>query len=747
MSRLLIVANRLPITVRPTETGVEVERSTGGLATGLLRPHAQGDGLWIGWSGAAPETLTPPQQEALDRELTAQRLVAVPLSTDQVNRYYEGFSNGVLWPLFHYLLDQVPLQVSGWDSYVEVNQRFADIVAEQYREDDLVWVHDYQLLLLPGLLRRRLPEARIGFFLHIPFPSEELFRTLPSRAQLLEGILGADLIGFHTPAYLRHFATALTDILGLTVDIDRVQLSGREVRLGVFPMGVDSATYDALAREPAVEAEAEALRGDGSVRMLVGVDRLDYTKGIPRRLLAYERMLQTHPELRERVRLVQVAVPSRTGVEAYQEYRSLVDELVGRINGTFGTARWVPVHHIFRALSLSDLVALYRAADVMVVTPLRDGMNLVAKEFVASRTDGDGVLVLSEFAGAAWELPEAVLVNPYDTDGTADGFYRALSMEPDERRARLAPLRHRVQAFDVHQWVASFLDQLEGVSRPAVRTVSPAAGEAALRAELTQALDRTDELLLLLDYDGTLVPFTATPELARPDAGLLTLLRALAERPDTEVHIVSGRSREALEQWMGTLPVWLHAEHGFWSRPRGARDWVPAAEVGGSWREPVLHILRDITARTPGSLIEVKAVAIAWHYRMADLETGARRANELRLHLNQLLSNQPVEILAGNRVLEIRPHGIHKGRIVPPLPPERLARTAVVAIGDDRTDEDLFVSLPPEAITVRVGPGPTRAHYRLESTGAVRGVLQLLVDSGARSGARTWPEPAPRSPR
>ena len=744
MSRLLIVANRLPITVRPTESGVEVERSTGGLATGLLRPHEQADGLWIGWSGAAPDSLSPAQQDALDRELTAQRLVGVPLSSDQVSRYYEGFSNGVLWPLFHYLLDQVPLQVSGWESYVEVNQRFADVVAAQYQKDDLVWVHDYQLLLLPGFLRRRLPEARIGFFLHIPFPSEELFRTLPARAQLLEGILGADLVGFHTPAYLRHFATALTDILGLTVDIDRVQLPGREVRLGVFPMGVDSATFDTLARDPAVEAEAEALRGDGSVRMLVGVDRLDYTKGIPRRLLAYERMLQSHPELRERVRLVQVAVPSRTGVEAYQEYRSLVDQLVGRINGAFGTARWVPVHYIFRALSPPDLVALYRAADVMVVTPLRDGMNLVSKEFVASRTDGDGVLVLSEFAGAAWELPEAVLVNPYDTDGTAEGFYRALSMEPDERRARLAPLRTRVQTFDVHQWVNTFLEQLEGVSRPAVRTVSPAAGEAALRAELIQLLDRTDELLLLLDYDGTLVPFTATPELARPDAGLLTLLRSLAQRSDTEVHIVSGRSREALEQWMGTLPVWLHAEHGFWSRPRGARDWVPAAEVGGSWREPVLHILRDITARTPGSLIEVKAVAIAWHYRMADLETGARRANELRLHLNQLLSNQPVEILAGNRVLEIRPHGIHKGRIVPPLPPERLARTAVVAIGDDRTDEDLFVSLPPEAITVRVGPGPTRAHYRLEGTGAVRGVLQLLAESAVHHGVRSAPEPASR---
>ena len=735
MSRLLIVANRLPVTVIPTSEGVEIERSTGGLATGLARPHEQSGGLWIGWSGAGDD-LTEAQQIELTRQLDAQRLVAVPLTSEQVTRYYEGYSNGVLWPLFHYLLDQVPLLASDWDVYVQANELFAEVVAQQYRPGDLVWVHDYQLLLVPGLLRRRLPEARIGFFLHIPFPSEELFRTLPARKQLLEGMLGADLVGFHTPTYLRHFATALTDILGLTVDIDRVQLPGRELRLGVFPMGIDADSFQRLAQDPAVEAEAEALRGDGSVRILVGVDRLDYTKGIPRRLLAFEKMLKSHPELRERVRLVQVAVPSRTGVEAYQEFRSLVDGLVGRINGAFGTPRWVPVHYIFRGLSAADLVAIYRAADVMLVTPLRDGMNLVAKEFIASRTDGDGVLVLSEFAGAAWELPEALQVNPYDTEASAEIFFRALTMDVDERRARLAPLRERVAAFDVHRWVSLFLEQLEKVSGPAVRTTSPAGGEAALREELNRALERNDELLLLLDYDGTLVPFTATPELARPDAELIHLLRALADRPDTEVHIVSGRSREALEQWVGSLPIWLHAEHGFWSRAPGQGEWTPAADIHGSWREPVVAILRDITARTPGSLIEVKAVAIAWHYRMADLETGARRANELRIHLNQLLSNQPVEILAGNRVLEIRPYGVHKGRIVPPMSPEREARTTMLAIGDDRTDEDLFTSLPPEAISARVGPGPTRARFRLDGTAAVRGVLRMLADAGVRAVSR-----------
>ena len=730
MSRLLIVANRLPVSVTLRDGEVEVERSAGGLATGLLRPHEQSGGLWIGWAGASGE-LTAEQQASLDEKLAAQRLVPVPLTQDQVTRYYEGYANGVLWPLFHYLLDQMPLHVPDWDAYVEANEHFARATAAHYQPGDLVWVHDYQLLLVPALLRRLLPEARIGFFLHIPFPSEELFRTLPSRARLLEGMLGADLIGFHTPTYLRHFATSLTDILGHTVDIDRVQLPGREVRLGVFPMGIDAASFRELAEDPAVEAEAQALRGDGSVRILVGVDRLDYTKGIPRRLLAYERMLEQHPELRGKVRLVQVAVPSRTGVEAYQEFRTLVDGLVGRINGAFGTPRWVPVHYIFRSISPSDLVALYRAADVMVVTPLRDGMNLVAKEFVASRTDGDGVLVLSEFAGASWELAEALQVNPYDSDGTAEVFYRALTMEPEERRARMAPLRTRVETFDVHRWVASFLEQLESLPCGGARTGSPVAGPEAARQELAQRLEDSDSLLLLLDYDGTLVPYTPTPELARPDASLVALLRNLSARPDTEVHVVSGRAREALEQWLGTLPIWLHAEHGFWSRAPGTREWIPAAEVGGTWREPVLALLRDATARTPGSLIEVKAVALAWHYRLADLETGARRANELRLHLSQLLSNQPVEILAGNRVLEIRPHGIHKGRIVPPLPPERLARTTVLAIGDDRTDEDLFGALPPEAISIRVGPGITKARFRLESVAAVRQLLQSLVESGA----------------
>ena len=727
MPRVLIVANRLPVTVQVTDAGVDVHKSSGGLATGLLRPHEQSGGLWIGWSGAS-DHLTEQQQAQLDQQLTSMRLVGVPLTDDQVTRYYEGFSNGVLWPLFHYLVDQMPLQVRDWEPYVEVNELFAAKVAEHYQPGDLIWVHDYQLLLLPELLRKRLPDARIGFFLHIPFPSEELFRTLPERERLLRGMLGADLIGFHTPAYLRHFAASLTQLLGLTVDIDRVTLSDREVRLGVFPMGIDAQSFAQLARDPEVQAEAENLRGHDEVKLLVGVDRLDYTKGIPRRLLAYERMLETHPDLRERVRLIQVAVPSRTGVEAYQEFRSLVEGLVGRINGNFGTPRWVPVHYIYRAMSERELVALYRAADVMLVTPLRDGMNLVAKEFVASRIDEDGVLVLSEFAGASWELAEAIQVNPYDVEATAESYYRALGMTPEERRARLAPLRTRVETYDVHHWAKTFLEQLETVTATAGSKRAPG-GAAAARQALLARLAQAEDLIALLDYDGTLVPYTATPELARPDRALRELLAGLAARPRTEVHVVSGRARETLEHWLGDLPIALHAEHGFWSRGADGSDWVPAAETGAAWREPALALLREVTSRTPGSLIETKSVALAWHYRMADQDSGPRRANELRLHLSQLLSNQPVEILAGNKVIEIRPYGIHKGRIIPPLPPERQATTTILAMGDDRTDEDLFVALPPPAVTIKVGPGATHARFRVDGVPAARALLQSLVEA------------------
>ena len=463
MSRVLIVSNRLPVTVTRVDGVLHARPSAGGLATGLRRHHERAGGLWIGWPGYADLLGGVPSAE-LARLLAPLRAVPVPLSADEITRYYEGIANGVLWPLFHYLIDQMPLRVEHWDAYESANARFADAIAEHHRPGDLVWVHDYQLMLVPALLRERVPDARIGFFLHIPFPSSEVFSALPQRAALLRGVLGADLVGFHTAAYARHFGRSVERTLGVVPDsLDhpaRVAHGGGTTRVGVFPMGVDAASLAARAAGAGVSAALAQLRPPDGKALLLGVDRLDYTKGIPRRLLAYEQLLARHPELRERVRLVQVAVPSREGVGAYQRIRRNVEGLVGRINGTFGTARWTPIHYLHRSVADAELLALYRAATVMLVTPVRDGMNLVAKEFVACRADEDGVLVLSEFVGAAAEMTDAVQVNPYDVDGSAEAYYRALTMPRAERRTRMRELRRRVITYDVHAWSSSFLAAL-----------------------------------------------------------------------------------------------------------------------------------------------------------------------------------------------------------------------------------------------------------------------------------------------
>ncbi len=726
MSRLLIVANRLPIAVSRVEGKIHVERSPGGLATGLSGPHSKSDALWIGWPGDVQD-LTDDEHAALERRLDELRAVPVWIPPDDLREFYEGFSNGALWPLFHHLLDQMPLRVQGWDAYERANRRFADEVCRHYNDGDLIWVHDYQLMLLPQMLRDRLPEARIGFFLHIPFPASELFRTIAHRERLLEGVLGADLVGFHTAGYMRSFASSLLRVLGIPSNVDRVYHDQREVRLGVFPMGVDTDKFAKLAESDEVQARVRELRGMDDCAMILGIDRLDYTKGIRRRLLAYEKFLYDHPEMHGRVRMTQVAVPSRTSVEAYQDFRSQVEASIGRINGAFSTPEWAPIHYLYRGVDEVELSALYRAADVILVTPVRDGMNLVAKEFVASRTDDGGVLVLSEFAGAASELAEAVMMNPFDVDRTSEIIHRALTLPADERLARMRALRRRVLSYDVHHWVRSYLESLEEAtdrSDPSAFAPTPPARLERLCDEMRSA----DDLLLVLGYDGTLVPFASAPELSKPDEDLLVLLRRLAARPRTEIHVVSGSSRDVIEQRFGEIPIHLHAEYGFWERAKGAVVWEGGDVPVQEWRDQVLQILENFTARTPGSLIEEKTVSVAWHYRMAEPEFGAFQANELTLHLSQLLSNEPVEIVTDDKLIEVRQTGVDKGIVVPRLLAQSPPGVFVVAMGDDRNDEELFAALAGQGTTIHVGGGTSMADVRVPNIDAARRLLASLVD-------------------
>lgn len=688
-------------------------------------PHQQSDGLWFGWPGDVSK-LSEQQLADVNRHLADLRTIPLQLSEQEYHRYYEGFSNGVLWPLCHYQIDKVSIDSKDFDAYQQVNERLAGLVAGAYQPGDTIWVHDYHLMLLPAMLRQRIPDARIGFFLHIPWPSSEFFRILPWREAILRGLLGADLVGFHTHSYMRHFASAVLRLLGLEARLDGVDFQGRRVRLGAFPMGIDAKDFAGLGDSSEVLQSAEQIRNDPHPRRLfVAIDRLDYSKGIPRRLLAFERLLEQNPDLQDKVRLIQVAVPSRDNIGSYQKLRRHVEELLGRINSRFATPTSVPIHSMYRSLDRQEIVALYRAADVMTVTPLRDGLNLVAKEFCASRTDEDGVLVLSEFAGAAAELGEALRVNPYDLDQMAAVFKQALDMGPEERHRRMKALRQRVIEADVHEWCRSFLHALEQAGS-AAQSSRPTLLVGKALDKLIRELHNASQIKLFLDYDGTLVPFAASPDLAAPDRELYEILERLGRSSRINLYLMSGRVREDLERWFGEMPIGLCAEHGYWIRERG-HDWKTLIDLDISWREQVVKIMRDFTERTPGSFIESKTAAVAWHYRNCDLDFGLFQAYELRVHLTETMANMPVQVLTGEKVVEARHQGINKGAAAHRLIGERFTGK-VVALGDDRTDEDMFAAVLPSGYAIQVGYKTTLASYRLPSYRETRSFLQQLLD-------------------
>jgi trehalose 6-phosphate synthase/phosphatase len=446
--------------VRAERGGFTLERSSGGLASGLGGLHDEMEGSWIGWPGETPR-ITAEQRRELEASLSELRIVPVYMTRREVKGFYEDVANEVLWPVLHYRLDQMPLKPTGWSTYRKVNERFAAAVVAAYQPGDTVWVHDYQLVLVPQLVRREVPEARIGFFLHVPFPSADVFGVVPWREEILEGLLGADLVGFHTPEFARHFLDACHQLLGLRVSAHAVERRERHTAVGAFPLGIDTQLWSEMAVRPDVVARAAQIRAEAQGRkLLVGMDRLDYTKGLLRRFVALEILFQSEPALAQRLKLIQVIVPSREGIEYYASLKRRVDEVIGRINGRYGTTADAPVRVLNRNLSVEEITALYRAADIMLVTPLRDGMNLVAKEFVATRSNDDGVLVLSEFAGAARELKDAVMVNPYDVEDMARKLRQALDMSPREANVRMRKLRLQVLNNDVDVWTQKFLTAL-----------------------------------------------------------------------------------------------------------------------------------------------------------------------------------------------------------------------------------------------------------------------------------------------
>ncbi len=735
MSKTIIVSNRLPLSLNINNENIEVTPSVGGLATGLKSVHHDGNGIWIGWSGLTENEVSDNLAPQVEKELKKQKCSSVSLTEKEVDGFYYGFSNRTLWPLFHYFSEFTEFHQDQWETYISVNQKFADLVIENLEDGDQVWVHDYQLLLVPQMIREQKPDVKIGFFLHIPFPSYEVFRTLPWREQILNGMMGADLIGFHTYDYVRHFMSSVQRLLNCEMNFNQIQYETRNVKVDSFPMGIDFEKFHHAAQKHNTSKTKSEIQLSlekhrlikGDTKLILSIDRLDYTKGIAKRLLAFEYFLEKFPEYQEKVRLVMLAVPSRANVPQYQDLKNEIDQLVGRINGKFSTVNWTPVWYFYRSMPFENLIDLYCSCEIALLTPVRDGMNLVAKEYIACRTDHTGVLILSEMAGASIELNEALIINPNNFEQVANSIKQALEMPDAEQKSRNKVMQDRIARYNVERWATEFMQNLTDVL--AVKPTNRALKfNKTIENQLLEDFSSKTKRLLFLDYDGTLSPFTKKPEDAIPTPELFEVLAELHANPKNQLVLITGRDKNTFDSWFGDQPYSLITEHGLWLKSPDQSDWKLLEQVNNSWFEVIYPIMMRFTDNTPGSKIEIKNYSLAWHYRNVDPEYGANRAIELKATIQPIIANHNIEIMEGDKVLEIKASGVNKGKAASRFALD-FGPDYILAMGDDWTDEHMFTDLPDDTVSIKVGNKITEAKYRIKDTSHVLDFLRKLAEN------------------
>ncbi|NQV35270.1 MAG: bifunctional alpha,alpha-trehalose-phosphate synthase (UDP-forming)/trehalose-phosphatase [Phycisphaeraceae bacterium] len=724
VNRILIVSNRLPVSVVDKEGVLEFTKSVGGLATGLSSLNTPVKTHWIGWPGIASDGLTKDHETQVDHQLDKMACSPVHLSSKDVQEYYLGFSNETIWPLFHYFNLYCRFDQATWEAYVRVNRAFFEQVCRVYEPGDTIWIHDYQLMLLPEMIRSHFPDASIGFFLHIPFPSFELLRLLPWREEILRGLLGADLVGFHEYDYVRHFFSSVSRILGHEQHLSEIAYNNRIVRADAFPMGINYERFSESRKSDLVRAAVQKLKKQNPYnrRLIISVDRLDYTKGITNRLEAFDAFLRAYPEYKRKVKLVVVAVPSRDEVEQYIELRERLELLTGHINGEHATIDWTPVAYMYRSLPFEELAALYIEAEVALITPLRDGMNLVAKEFVAanSQLENQGVLILSEMAGAASELSEAVVINPSSKDEIVKALRTALEMPQEERQRKNAPMQARIARYTVGRWASDFLSSLEEINTIQVDMAMKKLSKAA-KEKLIETYSKAKRRLFFLDYDGTLIGFFPNPQSASPDERLVEIIDQLSSDPRNEVVIISGRDKQTLTRWLGNLDVNLVAEHGAFLRHRGT-GWMVRETLSTDWKEVIQPVMDRFVDRTPGSFVEEKSYSLVWHCRRCDPDLAQLRTHELRDALISMTTNMEIGVFEGSKIVEVKNIGINKGAAADIWLGGR-QHDFVFAAGDDYTDEDMFSVLPDTAHSFKLGQGASNAKYQLMGPDSLRALL------------------------
>ncbi len=730
--RIVLASYRLPFKVIKGKRGKRIQQNSGGLVSAMLplakKISAEKNGniplIWFGQSTKEEDEFENIKDDSNPFELHS---VYIPPSTDKL--YYGGFCNNAIWPLFHYFPFISVFDKDSFSAFREANTLFAEAIIKKLLPGDCLWIHDYQLFLLPELIRKSIKDITIGFFLHIPFPSTEIFRVMPKpwRESILKGMLGADLIGFHTFDYTYHFMRCVSRILGIETVENWLYLDERTVRADTFPISIDYAKFHNTALSKHIDQKIFDLsKSINNKKIIFSVDRLDYTKGFLQRISAFGHFLKVFPEFRQQVVFHMIMVPSRDTIDRYQQMKKDIEAAVARVNGEYGCMEWTPILYQYRSVPFDDLVAFYKQSDVALITPMRDGMNLVCKEYIACQTeDKPGVLILSELTGAASELSEALLINPMDQEEIAFTIHEALNMQTSEKLSRIKKMQSRISRYDILAWGKDFLNGLVSTSseqeRRAIHELRNADEYPFLR-DYKNAKNR----LIFLDYDGTLVPIEKFPELAVPHGNIKETLRSLSADYRNTVVIVSGRSREFIDLWLGDLPINLIAEHGACAKLSG-KEWVTETPLDNEWKHEILSIMDRYVERCTGSLIEDKPSSLTWHYRNVQKEFGLGRSHELKDELHAWVRRNPsFQVLEGNKVIEVKRVGYDKGSAALKYLDNK-SHDFIIAVGDDKTDEDLFRAMPAEAVTIKVGLTASIARYNLRNQRLVIKLLEKLL--------------------
>lgn len=726
MPRCLLVSNRLPLAYN-SKLNVFTP-SSGGLVSAIKGLDTSRVGFDFEWMGILTDDIDVEKINSL-RTTPVGNLPSHPIIVPKkmYDNYYNLYCNNVLWPLFHYERNMVVHNHEGWEAYRSVNEIVANAILETAKDNDIIWVHDFQLLLVPGMVKMQRPNLKVGFFLHIPFPSSEIFRELPQRKEILQSLVRCDQIGFHDLSYLNHFRSSCQRVLG--------EVPGTERTWGVYPISIDADHFQKLADKPeTLEFIDKYKKNKKQMKWILGVDRLDYTKGLPLKLRAYRAFLKRYPEEREKVQLVQIVIPSRTEVPHYKNLKKEIEQLVSSINGEFGSPAWTPIQYLYHSVSEFELSALYQLSEVLHIGSRRDGMNLVSLEYVMSQKDAyPGTILLSEFTGAHSTLSYAISINPWDIQDTAAKIKEAIHHPEVKSRGEMNAMKEFLTKYTSSDWAKVIMRDIvyEQPKENQILTL-PDNGKFPWMNNL-----KGKKVLFFCDLDGTLAPISSYPQDVRLHDTTIELLQEISKNKNCEFVVVSGRDKEFLEEQFldHDFEFPLAACHGAYSYSPKDQRWhnlIPNDST--KWKETVMEILDLYTLRTPGSFVEDKGHALTWHYRNSPREFAAFLANKLFFELEDALTGQPIQVSHGKKVIEIKSIHANKGYFVQQwMQNHNQDADVVVAIGDDTTDEDMFLTLQErndvEPYCIKVGQEKTQAHFYIKEQKSVNLFLKNFLTS------------------